>query len=76
MFGYLTSNILGSSDGYKITYSYSSGTNRGTGMANTKLSGSGNRQTRFVNTNDYRAQEFPDGTPTTINTYYLRVIKA
>ena len=67
---------VSSTDGYKITYSYSSGTNRGTGMANTKLSGSGNRQTRFVNTNDYRAQEFPDGTPTTIDTYFLKINKA
>jgi len=67
---------VSSTEGYKITYSYSSGTNRGTGMANTKLSGSGNRQTRFVNTNDYRAQEFPDGTPTTIDTYFLKINKA
>ena len=29
----------------------------------------------LVNTNDYIAQEFPDGTPTTINTYYLKIQK-
>ena len=49
---------------------------KGTGIADTRLNGSGNYQTRFVNADDYRAQEFPDGSPTTINTYYLRLIKA
>ena len=49
---------------------------KGTGIADTRLNGSGNYQTRFVNADDYRAQEFPDGSPTTINTYYLRVVKA
>ena len=53
-----------------------SGNTRGSGMADTILNGSGNYQQRFVNADDYRAQEFPDGTPTTINTYYLRLIKA
>ena len=59
-----------STDGYRLSYSYTTGNNRGTGMTDTKLDGSGNYQTRFVNADDYRAQEFPDGTPTTINTYY------
>ena len=45
-------------------------------MADTRLNGSGNYQTRFVNTNDYRAQEFPNGTPVTVNTYYLRINKS
>ena len=49
---------------------------KGTGIADTRLNGSGNYQQRFVNADDYRAQEFPDGSPTTINTYYLRLIKA
>ena len=45
-------------------------------MADTRLTGgSGNYQTRYVNTNDYRAQEFPDGTPTTINSYFLKIQK-
>ena len=66
---------IASSSAYKIRYSINgAGTNRGTGMADTRLTGgSGNYQTRYVNTNDYRAQEFPDGTPTTINTYYLKI---
>ena len=65
-----------SADGYKITYSYSSGTNRGSGMADTILSGTGDYQTRYVNTDDYRAQEFPTGTPTTSNTWYLKISKS
>ena len=63
--------------GKKIIYSLGTNTTnytKGTGMADTRLNGSGNYQTRYVNTNDYRAQEFPNGTPTTINTYYLRLV--
>ena len=63
--------------GKKITYSLGTNTTnytKGTGMADTRLNGSGNYQTRYVNTNDYSAQEFPNGTPTTINTYYLRLV--
>jgi hypothetical protein len=51
------------------------GTTCGTGMANTKLNGTGNYQTRYVNTNDYRTQEFPNGSVTTANTYYLKARK-
>ena len=29
----------------------------------------------LANTDDYRAQEFPDGTAQTINTYRLRIYK-
>jgi len=67
-----------SSTGHQITYTIGaagSGNIRGTGMANTILNGSGNYQTRFVNVDDYRAQEFPDGTPVTTDTYYLRINK-
>ena len=68
-----------STDGYAISYSIGtsgSGNTRGSGIVDTKLNGSGNYQTRFVNADDYRAQEFPNGTPTTINTYNLRIIKS
>ena len=65
-----------STDGYSISYSFSTGTNRGSGMGDTRLNGSGNYQTRFVNANDYRAQEFPNGSATTINTYYLKINKS
>ena len=65
-----------STNGYKIQYGYSSGNNRGTGMVDTRLDGSGNYQTRFVNANDYRAQEFPNGSAQTISTTFLKITKA
>ena len=68
-----------SSDGYAISYTLgttATGNTRGSGMADTILDGSGNYQTRFVNTDDYRAQEFPNGSVTTAATYYLRIAKS
>ena len=68
-----------STDGYAISYSIGtsgSGNTRGSGIVDTKLNGSGNYQQRFVNADDYRAQEFPNGTATTVATYYLRIVKA
>jgi len=63
--------------GFTISYSINgSGNNRGSGMVDTRLDGSGNYQTRFVNANDYRAQEFPNGSPQTINTYFLKIHKS
>ena len=56
-------------------YTSGSGTICGTGMTDTILNGSGLYQTRYVNTNDYRAQEFPNGTAVTAQTHYLRAIK-
>ena len=68
-----------SADGYSISYNLGtsgSGSTRGSGMGDTRLNGSGNYQTRFVNADDYRAQEFPNGTSVTVNTYYLRINKS
>ena len=48
---------------------------RGSGMANTVLDGS-NYQTRQVNGDDYRAQEFPSGSVTTAATHTLKIVKA
>ena len=70
---------VSSTDGYSLSYNMGtsgSGNTRGSGIADTRLNGSGNYQTRFVNANDYRAQEFPNGTATTIATYFLRINKA
>ena len=72
---------VNSPDGYTLRYSIGTtggaGTyTKGSGIADTRLNGSGNYQTRFVNADDYRAQEFPNGTATTVATYYLRIIKA
>ena len=69
---------LASTDGYTIRYELGTSTadySKGTGIADTRLNGSGNYQTRFVNANDYRAQEFPNGSPTTVNTHYLKINK-
>ena len=68
-----------SADGYTISYNLGtsgSGNVRGSGMGDTILNGSGNYQQLYVNTDDYRAQEFPDGTEVTSNTYYLRINKS
>jgi hypothetical protein len=58
------------------TFSYSingTGTTQGSAMINTILSPTGTGYTqRYVNTNDYRTQEFPNGTPVTANTYELK----
>ncbi len=73
----MRNEAIDSEGGYKIRYNINgTGTNKGSGMVDTRLTGgSGNYQTRYVNTNDYRAQEFPDGTPTTINSYFLKIQK-
>ena len=72
----ITDTAKNSSNGYKITYNLGgTGNSRGTGMVDTKLDGSGSHQTRFVNANDYRAQEFPNGSPQTITTTFLRITK-
>ena len=57
--------------GYRISYNYGgSGSARGT-FTNTFLTGvTGNYQTNQINTDDYRAQEFPNGTETTVNTAF------
>ena len=60
---------------YRIDYRWSSGNTRGSGMADTRLNGSGNYQTRFVGLDDYRAQEFPNGSAATIATHYLKITK-
>jgi hypothetical protein len=66
-----------SGDGYKIVYSMatSGGNTRGTAMVDTRLNGAGNYQTRQVS-DDYRSQEFPNGSAATITTTNLRITKA
>ena len=66
-------HILGNRIRYRMN---GAGNARGSGMTNTILNGTGNYQTRFVNANDYRAQEFPNGTAVTVATHYLRIYKA
>ena len=75
---YIRNQVVNSSTGYTITYNIDgSGTLMGSAMVNTVLTGgSGNYQTRFAGGSDYRAQEFPDGTPVTANTYSFKILKA
>ena len=65
-----------SSDGYKIVYTAatSGGNTRGTAMEDTRLDGAGNYQT-LQSGDDYRSQEFPNGSVGTITTYNLRINK-
>jgi hypothetical protein len=68
-----------SADGYALSYNIGtsgSGNTRGSGIANTVLTGSGNYQTYQAGADDYRAQEFPDGSTSTAATYYLRINKS
>ena len=64
--------------GNKVSYTTAasgSGNVRGTSITDTKLNGTGNYQTLQVG-DDYRAQEFPNGTATTVSTYNLRINKS
>jgi len=57
-----------------LTYNINgSGINLGSGMANTVLNGTGNYQTRLVNTDDYRTQEFPNGAVIVEATHRLKM---
>ena len=67
-------NVTETVTNYRLRYSFTSGTSRGTGMANTKLDGS-SYNTKFVSADDYRAQEFPAGAVTTSTTYFLKIFK-
>lgn len=60
--------------GNKLSYNINgSGNSRGSAMVDTRLDGSGNYQTLQVGLDDYRAQEFPDGSPQTISTYTFKI---
>ena len=69
--------------GYRILYVWSGSGYTGTGatisnrgtMTDTILNGSGNYQQYQANANDYRAQEFPNGTPFTSQTHTLTIIR-
>ena len=66
---------LNDTDGYKLRYNVNgAGANRGSGMTDTKLN-SQTYATYQVGPDDYRAQKFPSGSNTTINTYYLKINK-
>jgi hypothetical protein len=63
------------SGGHKLSYNINgSGNSRGTAIVDTRLNGAGNYQTLQVNTNDYRAQEFPNGSGATIGTWTFKIV--
>ena len=67
------SSVLGNSVDYNFD---GSGTARGSSIANTILIGGvGNYSTFQAGADDYRAQEFPDGSPSTANTYVFKINK-
>ena len=67
---HVASEVVGSRIRYSIN---GAGNNRGSGMVNTVLNGSGNYQTLLVNANDYRTQEFPNGSVVTAATHFLKI---
>jgi len=60
-------------EGLQIRYSWNGSGNNSGSVTDKRLNGSGNRQVRFVNANDYRAQEFPNGSRVVAQTHVLRV---
>lgn len=63
---------------YQIEAPGSTGNICGDPILNTRLDGSSaaGYSQRFVSATDYRTQEFPNGTPTTVTTYNLRISKS
>ena len=60
--------------GHKLSYNINgSGNARGTAMVDTRLNGSGNYQ-QLLSGDDYRSQEFPNGTAATISTYTFKIV--
>jgi hypothetical protein len=51
------------------------GTTQGSGMTNTVRANTGAQTDYFVNTDDYRSQDFPNGTEAVETTYYLKCRK-
>jgi len=69
--------LIQAETGYKIRYEFGvngsgTGTPVGSAMTDSRLDGSGNYQTLYVGADDYRAQEFPDGSQQVINVYTLK----
>ena len=65
------------STNYKVKFGFDTtgGTNLGTTMTDTSLDGAGDYKQRFVGVDDYRSQEFPNGTAQTIASHRLRIFR-
>ena len=66
-------HLASSVTGYRLRWSWNgSGSSQGSTISDTRLNGSGNYQTLQVG-DDYRSQEFPNGSAYTVSNYNLRV---
>ena len=74
MMRYSALHITGAKINYQLVAdSDTSTTFRGSGITNTIMNGSGQVIQRQVNADDYRAQEIPNGSAVTANTYFLGI---
>ena len=79
---WLKRTAAASADGFKITYAIGasvSGTQRGSAITNNQLSGSVTSTTSVSGTDTYttyRAQQFPSGSTSVVNTFLFKINKA
>ena len=76
-FGQLIRNYAFDQAGYRIRYNFNgNGTTKGSAITNTGLTGVTSTYNTFkASANDYRAQEFPSGTLSVLQTHRLKVEK-
>lgn len=75
MDGFIKNGAATGDGGLQLSYNLNgAGANKGSGMVDTRItSTTGDYQTRYVNTDDYRSQEFPAGTATAQTTTFLKI---
>lgn len=73
MIRYVAKNVVGQRIEYE--WDITGATIPGGTIYDRRLNGSGNYKTQFVGADDYRAQEWPNGTAVIVNTYLLKVRK-
>jgi hypothetical protein len=69
---HVASEVAGNTIRYRVN---GDGNNKGSGMVNTVLNGTGNYQTHEAGADDYRSQKFPDGSVSTQATHFLKIYK-
>ena len=75
LFEPIIQHVVTGEAGYRLSYNVNgNGTTQGTVIANTQLiGGNGNYTTYKATANDYRAQEFPNGTLVAVDTFELNL---
>lgn len=75
MFGKMVKFAAYAIPGYRFRYNFDgSGTSVGSAIQNNQMTGvTGSMNYRFVNANDYRAQEWPNGTNNVVNSWQLKL---